>query len=160
MRINRVAAVALASAVVLTACGGGSSPTGPSAPPPVAGGPAPTPTPEPTPTPTPTPPPTATLRTASIRGYNGHACGGSASILRENGQYILELSNDFRVNGGVNEVILSTSDDPSRNDLRLGDLVARNGKSRYTMPDDGSRYRNVLIWCRPYTITICYGELR
>lgn len=142
---------AVVAVIGFVGCGGGSSPTAPSAPPPA---------PAPTPTPAPTPPPNATLRSASIRGYNGHACVGSASILREDGQYFLELGDDFRVNGGVNEVFLSEGDDPKKDDLRLGNLASRNGKQRYSMPDDGSRYRNVLIWCRPYTVTICFGELR
>lgn len=166
MKPARVVVATLASIVGLmglVACGGGSSPTGPSTPP-VASGPTPTPTPtptpEPTPTPAPTPPPNTVLRTATIRGYNGHACVGSARILRENNQYILELGDDFKVNGGVNEVFLSTSDDPGRNDLRLGNLSSRSGRQRYTMPDDGSKYANLLIWCRPYTVTICFGEMR
>lgn len=166
------AAVALVSVAGLVGCGGGSSPTGPSAPPPVAGSPpaptpepstpAPTPTPPaPSPAPAPTPPPDAVLRTASIRGANGHAASGTARILREDGRHVLELGSDFRIDGGVNEVYLARRDDGvSGSDRNLGDLRSLSGRQRYSLADDGGDYRYVIIWCRPFQIPIGRGELR
>ena len=172
MRFVRFA-VALACVAGFAGCGGGSSPTGPSAPPPVAGAPtpapepttpAPTPTPlapDPAPTPTPAPPADAVLRSATIRGANGHAASGTARILREDGRHVLELGSDFRIDGGVNEVYLARRDDRvSSSDLFLGDLRSMSGRQRYSLPNDGGAYRYVIIWCRPFQIPIGRGELQ
>jgi hypothetical protein len=117
--------------------------------------------PDPVPTPTPTPPPDAVLRTASIRGANGHVASGTARILREGGRYVLELGSDFRIDGGVNEVYLARRDDGvSGSDRNLGDLRSLSGRQRYSLADDGGDYRYVIIWCRPFRIPIGRGELQ
>ncbi len=158
----------LSLAALLVACGGGSSPTGPSAPPvastPTPAPPAPPPpaaTPAPSPSATPPPPADAVLRTAAIRGANGHSASGSARILRENGAFILELGADFRIDSGNNDVYLARRDDGvDSGDLNLGNMQALTGRQRYTLPNDGSAYGHVVLWCRPFRIPIGRGELR
>ncbi len=152
---------------LLSACGGGgSSPSAPSTTPPVAGSPTspPTPTPAPTPAPTPTAPPSApdaVLRSATIRGANGHSASGSARILRENGAYVLELGADFRIDSGNNDVYLARRDDGvDGNDLNLGNMQALTGRQRYALPNDGAAYGHVVLWCRPFRIPIGRGGLQ
>src|SRR6266571_1932707 len=94
----------MAAMLCASGCGGGaSSPTGPSVPPA-----APTPAPNPSPSPAPTPTPAVmVLRSASIRGSNGHSAAGTAEIVQDGSSYRLEFRNDFRIDGGLNDVYLT-----------------------------------------------------
>ena len=137
----------------LAACGGGgASPT------------APTPTPAPTPVANPTPAPTSgpvVVRGAAIRGSNGHSASGMAEIVRNGSAYTLEIRSDFRIDGGNNDVYLARQTDRvTGDDLNLGNLRSRNGAQSYEMPNDGSAYPYVIIWCRPFRVPIGWGELR
>ena len=134
----------------LAGCGsGGPSPTLPSAPFPA---PAATPTPDVTDT---------VLRSAALRGANGHSASGTAEIVRTGASFSLELRGNFRIDSGFNDVYLVR--DPggiSAGDLNLGDLRATSGAQSYAMPNDGSAYSHVLLWCRPFRVPIALGDLR
>lgn len=147
------------------ACGGTSSTSGPSpasTPTPVAATPAPSPAPSVDPTPAPTPTPGAqTLRTASIRGANGHSASGTARIVAEGDGFRLDLGNDFRIDSGNNDVYLARdSRGVSPDDLNLGNMRALTGAQTYRLPNAGSQYRFVLLWCRPFRVPIGVGELQ
>ena len=162
------------------ACGGGSdgaSPAGPSAatvstPTPVAATPAPTATPaatpiptpvstpQPTPTATPVPPTPTTLRRASMSGAAGHQSSGGVAIIRTGSSVDLVFEQNFQVDGGVNDVILSTRSDSMSGGMNLGALRALGGQQSYSMRNDGSDYRYVILWCRPFQVVIGFGELR
>ncbi len=137
--------VALAA---LLACGGGS-PMGPSS------GPGPTP-------PTPSPAPgTTVLRSASVQGASGHAASGTVQIVRRGASHTLEFLADFRIDLDNNDVYLTsgTALDMNR-DLRVGALLRTSGAQSYALLDDGSGYRFVMLWCRPFGVPIGIGELR
>ena len=151
---------ACALMLMLAACGGGgSSPGTPSAP---SATPVPPPAPAPSPTPAPTPAPGPTiLRTASLRGANGHGASGTARILFEGGSFTLELGSDFRIDSGNNDVYLTSGADTIRgSDLNLGNMQSLTGLQTYALPDDGARYGFVMLWCRPFRVPIGVGELR
>ena len=160
----------LVSFLVLVACGGGAPPTAPSAPsaPPVGPAPTPQPTPAapPTPIPSPTPPPTpdpgpVVLRSATLDGANGHVASGMAEIVRRGSSHSLEFRNNFRIDGGVNEVYLARNPGLDMGgDLRVGDLAKLQGAQSYPLPGEGAAYRYVIIWCRPFRIPIGVGDLR
>jgi len=44
--------------------------------------------------------------------------------------------------------------------LNLGDMKSTTGAQSYSMPNDGSAFRYVILWCRPFRIPIGVGELR
>jgi hypothetical protein len=149
--------------LALAACGGGGSPMGPSDPAPTptpAATPTPTPAATPTPVPTPTPAPTPTvIRSAQIGGFHGHSAAGTADIVQLGSDYSLELRNNFRIDTGSVDVYLSNDRDSGPGGLNLGSLKATSGSQSYRMPNDGSGYRFVVLWCRPFQITIGVGEL-
>lgn len=147
----------------LAACGGGMTDPSPMAPPPAAP-PAPVTTPMPA-APSPSPEPVSdepvVLRTARIFGANGHSASGSARIVRWRGRHQLELGSDFRIDSGNNDVYLTNSDRaPLASDLNLGSMHATRGHQVYELPDDGSRFAYVMLWCRPFRVPIGIGELR
>jgi hypothetical protein len=142
----------------LAGCGG----DGPTAVTPPNPTPAATPTPVagPTPTPTPTPGPVV-LRSASIRGVNGHSASGTARIVRTGSDHTLELRNDFRIDmGSVDLYLTRNAGGFDGSDLRVAPLRAISGAQSYGLPHDGAQYRYVLLWCRPFQIPIGLGELR
>jgi hypothetical protein len=144
--------VSLAAVLVLAAaCGGGSPAPAPMEPtPPVPSSP-----------PAPSAPPVATLRAATVRGANGHSASGSARILQESGSFVLELGDDFRIDSGNNDVMLTRQPDTrSGSDLNLGNMQSLTGRQRYTLPHDAGGYGYVMLWCRPYRVPIAVGELR
>jgi hypothetical protein len=145
----RLPALALLLGIAITACGGGS----------------PTPmtmtTPPPTNPPPPSNPPPTPARTATVRGVNGHSASGSARLMQEGGSHVLELGDDFRIDSGNNDVMLTRQPDTrTSDDLNLGNMQSLTGRQRYTLPNDGSSYRYVMLWCRPFRVPIGVGELR
>ena len=167
-------------AVVLTlslaACGGSSGPSGPSSAPPPSATPTPTPIPTPTPTvtpaatptptpaasPTPTPSPSgpSVLRRASFSGAAGHSASGTAEIVRDGSSFSLDFRNDFRIDSGNNDVILTNSTSSMDGGRNLGNMKSTSGAQSYSMSDGGSDFRYVILWCRPFRIPIGVGELR
>jgi hypothetical protein len=101
------------------------------------------------------------LRSAVIRGANGHAAAGTAGIERSTDAYALELRSDFRVDIGSVDVYLTRgAAGIAAGDLNLGGLRSLTGAQSYPMPNDGSAYAYVLLWCRPFRVPIGVGELR
>jgi hypothetical protein len=101
------------------------------------------------------------LRSASLRGANGHSAAGTVRIVRQGSAHRLEFSGDFRIDNSNNDVYLTRDSrlDTSR-DLFVAPLAQRTGAQSYALPDAASGYSHVLIWCRPFRIPIGIGELR
>lgn len=159
--MNRFAFPSLLLALSAACGGGGTSPMAPAPLPTPAATPAPAPAATPTPAPTPNATGTTVLRTATIRGANGHGAMGTAEIVRREGRYTLELGSTFRIDSGRNDVYLANnSGSVSSADLNLGDMKALEGAQSYELPNDGAGYRYVLLWCRPFNVPIGIGELR
>ena len=76
------------------------------------------------------------------------------------GSVTLELRDDFRIDSGNNDVILTNSTTSMDGGLNLGNMRSTTGAQSYTMPNDGSNFRYVILWCRPFRIPIGVGELR
>jgi hypothetical protein len=139
------------SLCALAACGG-TNPTAPTTPPEASSPAAPTPAPSPS---------TVVLRSAQIRGANGHSAAGTAEIVRAGTAHSLELRSDFRIDSGNTDVYLARGGNTvdMGSDLNLGSLRSLTGAQSYPMPDDGAQYRYVILWCRPFRIPIGVGEL-
>jgi hypothetical protein len=151
----------IASLLLSAACGGGGMNPGGGTPPPETTPPTTVPvTTPPTTTQPPAPTPTV-VRLATIRGAAGHSASGSARIMREGGTHYLELGNDFRIDSGNNDVMLTRqADTRTGSDLNLGNMKSLTGQQRYELPNDGGGYSHVMLWCRPFRIPIGVGELR
>lgn len=146
----RDALVVLTLLVTTAACGGSN----PGAPTPDVPAPAPQPSPAASPQ-------AVVLRSAALRGANGHSASGTARIVREGGSHRLELGSDFRIDSGNNDVYLTREPgNPRDGDLNLGEMRQTTGEQRYAMPDDGARYAHVVLWCRPFRVPIGLGELK
>lgn len=100
------------------------------------------------------------VRSASIRGANGHSAAGTAQIVRTGDTYLLQLGNDFRIDIGSVDVYLTNRTDTNGGGVNLGSLRSLTGAQSFPMPNDGSGYRYVLLWCRPFGVPVGLGELR
>jgi hypothetical protein len=101
------------------------------------------------------------LRTATFQSANGYFTEGSASIVREDGAHRLELQEDFRTSrSGALDVRLCRETTCTDADLDLGPIQAFSGAQSYSLPDDGSDYAYVVIWCRAVNLPFGFGELQ
>jgi hypothetical protein len=120
---------------------------------------------EPSPSPPmPTPPEEPTsqvLRSATFEGASGYSTSGSASIIREGDAFRLELGSDFRTeNSAALDVRLCVDTSCGGSEFNLGLLMRTSGKQSYDLPNDGSDFRYVVIWCRAVSLPFGVGELR
>jgi len=86
--------------------------------------------------------------------------GSSIVIPLEDGSQILRLENFESTNGPDLFVYLST-DDTASDYVDLGLLKANRGNQNYEIPDgtDLSKYNNVLIWCKSFSVLFGSSEL-
>jgi hypothetical protein len=93
-------------------------------------------------------------------GAAGHSASGTAAIVRDGSSFRLELRSDFRIDSGNNDIILTNSQTSMEGGMNLGDMRSTSGMQTYPMNNDGSSFRYVMFWCRPFRIAIGIGELR
>jgi hypothetical protein len=109
---------------------------------------------------TPAPTPTV-LRTTTFQSANGYTTAGTADIVRTGSAYTLELRDDFRTsNGGILDVRLCRETACTAADLNLGSIQSHNGRQTYSLPNDATAYRYVVIFCRAVNAPFGYGLLR
>jgi len=133
--------------------------------------PAPEPTATPTATPaaaaeTPTPAPARTVRLlrGKLRGADGHAGTGTATVVRK-AQCGRRLTfTDFDADGGIDVRVYLVAGDGSdvEDHVELGRLKGERGDQQYTVPPsvDLSRYGTVVLWCVPASVRIAVAPLR
>ena len=88
------------------------------------------------------------------------AQGDAYTIPLEDGSTVLRLENFQSTNGPDLFVYLSTDDDASEF-INLGELKANKGNQNYKIPNDVdlSKYNNVLIWCKSFSVLFGSAEL-
>ncbi len=144
------------------ACGD-SAPSGPSGPPSVATTTTTSPPASSTTTSSATTsaPATQVVRQASFQSANGYTTQGSARILQSGGRYTLELGSDFRSSQSPALDVRLCNDTNCRGaGLELGALRSFSGAQSYDLPNDGSAYSLVVIYCRAVQLAFGFGNLR
>lgn len=88
------------------------------------------------------------------------AQGDAYTIPLEDGSTVLRLENFQSTNGPDLFVYLST-DDSASEFINLGELKANKGNQNYKIPHDVdlSKYSNVLIWCKSFSVLFGSAEL-
>lgn len=83
-----------------------------------------------------------------------HDASGTARILHlEDGSAVLRLE-DFRVTNGPDLFVYLSTDRTASDYVDLGMLKANSGNQNYELPDgvDLSKYDNVIIWCKSFSV--------
>lgn len=106
-------------------------------------------------------PATQTVRRATFQSANGYTTEGSARILANGGSFTLELGSDFRSSQSAALDVRLCNDSNCRGpNLDLGDLQSFSGTQSYPLPNDGSAYAQVVIYCRAVQLAFGFGTLR
>jgi hypothetical protein len=83
-----------------------------------------------------------------------HDASGTARVLHlEDGGAVLRLE-DFRVTNGPDLFVYLSADRTASDYVDLGMLKANSGNQNYELPDgvDLSKYDNVIIWCKSFSV--------
>jgi hypothetical protein len=90
-----------------------------------------------------------------------HDAQGNALVIPlENGQKVLRLE-DFRSTNGPDLYVYLATDSGASDYVSLGRLKANIGNQNYDIPagTDLSKYDNVLIWCKQFSVLFGSAEL-
>lgn len=94
-------------------------------------------------------------------GDGFHNAEGVAKVIQfEEGTYLLRLKNFLSTNGPDLYVYLST-DKTNTDVVNLGKLKGNIGNQNYPIPSgtDLTKYNNVVIWCRPFSVLFGSAQL-
>lgn len=94
-------------------------------------------------------------------GDGFHNAEGVAKVIQfEEGTYLLRLENFLSTNGPDLYVYLST-DKTNTDVVNLGKLKGNIGNQNYPIPSgtDLTKYNNVVIWCRPFSVLFGSAQL-
>jgi hypothetical protein len=90
-----------------------------------------------------------------------HNASGKATVLYlEDGSSVLRLEN-FRVTNGPDLYVYLSTDKSASDYVDLGRLKASSGNQNYELPAgvDLSKYDNVIIWCKSFSVYFGGAEL-
>jgi hypothetical protein len=102
------------------------------------------------------------LARGTFDGVDGHAGSGMATAIEQPGGARVLTFTEFDVDPGVDvDVYLTTAPDSIDDRVELGDLKGNVGDQQYEIPTDTDlrRYRNVILWCKPFTVRIAVATL-
>ncbi|MEX0317650.1 MAG: DM13 domain-containing protein [Ruegeria sp.] len=85
----------------------------------------------------------------TFEGRSNHVTTGSVTVVKEGDRYIVELGDDFSLDGGPDPRVALGKDGTYDPDTKLGALLNLTGKQRYVVPAtwDISAHNEVYIWC-------------
>ena len=106
---------------------------------------------------------TNALRTGSFVGVGDgiHNAEGIAKVIPlQDGSNILRLE-DLQVTNGPDLYVYLAVDKSASDFVTLGKLKANNGNQNYNIPAeiDLTKYKTVLIWCKPFSVLFGSAEL-
>ena len=96
------------------------------------------------------------LRTGSFVGAGDgiHNAEGIAKIIPLQDRSSILRLEDLRVTNGPDLYVYLSPDKSASDFINIGKLKANNGNQNYEIPKetDLSKYKTVLIWCRPFSV--------
>jgi hypothetical protein len=92
---------------------------------------------------------------------HAHGAEGKALLIEVGGQKIVRFEDLKTINGPDLRIYLS-ADLGADDFVDLGPIRATEGSVNYSVPagTDTEKYRNVLIWCRAFSVLFSYAELK
>lgn len=84
-----------------------------------------------------------------FEGRSNHVTSGSVKLVKDGERYVVELGDDFSLDGSPDPRVAFGKDGQYDPDTKLGALLSLTGKQRYAVPPtwDVSAYNEVYIWC-------------
>ncbi len=95
-------------------------------------------------------------RKGHFEGRSDHITTGKVKIVKDGDHYVVELGEDFSLDGAPDPRVGLGKDGKYDKDTDLGKLENLNGKQRYTIPAslDISGHNEVYIWCRKFNVPL------
>ena len=89
-----------------------------------------------------------------------HEVEGKAILIEKDGEKILRFEDFDTINGTDLRIYLS-SELGNDDIIELGKIKATKGNVNYEVPQDidVSKYKYVLVWCKPFGVLFSYAEL-
>lgn len=89
-----------------------------------------------------------------------HGVEGRALLIQDGDERIVRFE-DFETDNGPKLHIYLSADLGADDFIDLGPIKATKGNVNYTVPagTDTGKYRNVLVWCKPFGVLFSYAEL-
>ncbi|KIC10237.1 twin-arginine translocation pathway signal protein [Leisingera sp. ANG-M1] len=97
-----------------------------------------------------------------FEGRSNHVTSGAVKIVEEGGRYIVELGDDFSLDGGPDPRVALGKDGKYDPDTKLGALLSLTGKQRYAVPAtwDISKHNEVYIWCEVAGVPLGVAKIK
>lgn len=85
----------------------------------------------------------------TFEGRSNHVTTGSVKLVKDGDRFIVELGDDFSLDGGPDPRVAFGKNGTYDPDSKLGALLHLTGKQQYAVPPtlDVSVYNEVYIWC-------------
>ncbi|WP_299950071.1 DM13 domain-containing protein [uncultured Ruegeria sp.] len=98
----------------------------------------------------------------TFEGLSNHITTGSAKVVKNGDRYIVELGEDFSLDGGPDPRVAFGKDGEYAPDTKLGALLNLTGKQSYAVPPtmDISGYNEVYIWCEVAGVPLGVASLK
>jgi hypothetical protein len=90
-----------------------------------------------------------------------HSVAGQALLITEGEKQTVRFEN-FNTDNGPQLHIYLSADLGSDDFVDLGPIKATKGNVNYDVPKgtDTNKYKNVLVWCKPFGVLFSYAELK
>ncbi|EEE37375.1 twin-arginine translocation pathway signal sequence domain protein, putative [Rhodobacteraceae bacterium KLH11] len=98
----------------------------------------------------------------TFEGRSNHITTGSVKLVKDGERYIVELGQDFSLDGGPDPRVAFGKDGKYAPDSKLGALLNLTGKQAYAVPPtmDVSAYNEVYIWCEVAGVPLGVATLK
>ncbi len=98
----------------------------------------------------------------NFEGRSNHITSGSVKLVKDGDRYIVELGDDFSLDGGPDPRMAFGKDGTYAPDSKLGALLNLTGKQSYAVPPtmDVSGYNEVYIWCEVAGVPLGVASLK
>ncbi|MDX2264877.1 MAG: DM13 domain-containing protein [Hyphomicrobiales bacterium] len=100
-------------------------------------------------------------RTGDFSGRSGHKTAGRVELVKTPSGYEVRLGANFRLDGAPGPYVGFGNGGVYDKSSELGKLRRLNGAQVYAVPAgvDPSKYSEVFIWCKPYSVPLGVARL-
>ena len=97
----------------------------------------------------------------TFSGRSDHITTGTAKLVKTENGYIIELSNDFELDGAPDPIVAVGNNETYSAENKLGALKNRTGGQSYALPDAvaAQQFSQVYIWCEQFSVPLGVATL-
>lgn len=98
----------------------------------------------------------------TFEGLVGHSAKGTAEIIQADNKFYVRFQEDFEITNGPDLYVYLGKDGQYATETELGTLKGNIGSQNYEIPEniDLSKYDEVWVWCKAFSVPFGKAELR